>query len=57
MGKARKDKVMNLGLTSLNNFGGFWSTGLVPGPLAPGPEIRQSNISSGKHRPVAEGCF
>lgn len=57
MGKARKDKVMNLGLTSLNNFGGFWSIGLVPGPLAPGPEIRQSNISSGIHRPVAEGCF
>lgn len=29
VGKARKDSVMSLGLTSLNNFGGFWSIGLV----------------------------
>ena len=48
---------MSLGLTSLNNFGGFWSIGLVPTCLAPGPGIKQSNIPSGMHRPDSRGVL
>lgn len=37
MGKARQDRVNGLELTSLNNFRGLWSIGLVSSCLIPGP--------------------
>lgn len=32
--EARQGRVSRLGLASLNNFGGFWITGVVPSCLA-----------------------
>ena len=40
--KAKQGRVNSLGLASLNNFGGLWTTGVVPSCLAPGPGMIQA---------------